>query len=82
MPETAIQSLFSTKNWEWTGIDFSPRSSIVQSGDLHNLDFESDTFDIVLSIAVFEHLHSPWVAMEEIFRVIKPGGSVFGTVAF
>jgi len=50
--------------------------------DAHSLPFEDDTFGYVYSLAVFEHLHSPWVAAEEIYRVLKPGGKVFTLTAF
>ena len=50
--------------------------------DAHRLPFEDDTFDYVYSLAVFEHLHSPWIAAEEIRRVLKPGGQVYTLCAF
>lgn len=50
--------------------------------DAHCLPFEENTFDYVYSLAVFEHLHSPWVAADEIHRVLKPGGKVYTLVAF
>lgn len=50
--------------------------------DAHSLPFENDTFDFVYSLAVFEHLHSPWVAAKEIYRVLKPGGKVYILTAF
>lgn len=50
--------------------------------DAHSLPFEDNTFGYVYSLAVFEHLHSPWVAAEEIYRVLKPGGKVFTLTAF
>ena len=50
--------------------------------DAHCLPFEENTFDYVYSLAVFEHLHSPWVAAEEIYRVLRPGGKVYTLVAF
>lgn len=50
--------------------------------DAHSLPFEDNTFGYVYSLAVFEHLHSPWVAAEEINRVLKPGGKVFTLTAF
>ncbi len=50
--------------------------------DAHSLPFEDNTFSYVYSLAVFEHLHSPWIAAEEIFRVLKPGGKVYVLTAF
>ena len=50
--------------------------------DAHSLPFEDNTFGYVYSLAVFEHLHSPWVAAEEIYRVLKPGGKVYVLTAF
>lgn len=50
--------------------------------DGHCLPFSDNTFDYVFSFAVFEHLHSPWIVAEEIFRVLKPGGKVYTLSAF
>lgn len=50
--------------------------------DAHALPFADDSFDFVFSLAVFEHLHSPWVAAREIARVLKPGGRVYVLCAF
>lgn len=50
--------------------------------DAHAMPFEDNTFDFVYSLAVFEHLHSPWVAAKEILRVLKPGGRVYVLTAF
>lgn len=38
---------------------------------------EDEKFDIVVSVAVFEHLAMPWKVAEEIFKVLKPGGYVY-----
>ena len=50
--------------------------------DAHSMPFADNTFDFVYSLAVFEHLHSPWIAAKEIFRVLKPGGKVYVLTAF
>jgi SAM-dependent methyltransferase len=50
--------------------------------DAHSMPFPDNTFDFVYSLAVFEHLHTPWVAAKEILRVLKPGGKVYVLTAF
>ena len=50
--------------------------------DAHALPFADASFDFVFSLAVFEHLHSPWLAAAEITRVLRPGGRVFTLCAF
>jgi len=44
--------------------------------DAHYLPFANDTFDIVYSIAVLEHVAKTWIVAEEIRRVLKPHGYV------
>ncbi|MCW3015409.1 MAG: methyltransferase protein [Solirubrobacterales bacterium] len=50
--------------------------------DAHALPFADASFDFVFSLAVFEHLHSPWIAAREIARVLRPGGSCYTLAAF
>ncbi|HXY44286.1 MAG TPA: class I SAM-dependent methyltransferase, partial [Acidimicrobiales bacterium] len=51
-------------------------------GDIHRLPFRGETFDIVHSQAVFEHVANPFSAAQELIRVTKPGGLVLTEVAF
>lgn len=52
-----------------------------QVGDLYELPFADETFDAVLSMAAFEFIHEDERALEEFFRVVKPGGYVLvGTI--
>lgn len=51
-------------------------------GDGHNLPFTDEVFDFVLSQAVIEHLCDPFRAVDEIYRVLKPGGVVYVESAF
>ena len=37
---------------------------------------EDNTFDIIFSSDVFEHIKQPWLAAKEIIRILKPGGIV------
>ena len=43
-------------------------------GDICRLPFDDGCFDIVTSNMVFEHLKDPTIHLQEIHRVLKPGG--------
>lgn len=43
-------------------------------GDIENLEFQDNFFDFVLCIGVLEYLSEDNKALNEIFRVLKPGG--------
>jgi 2-polyprenyl-3-methyl-5-hydroxy-6-metoxy-1,4-benzoquinol methylase len=38
------------------------------------LNFPNDSFDLVTMVAVLEHVFDPFEAINEIFRILKPGG--------
>lgn len=44
-----------------------------------DLFFKDKMFDLVISKSVFEHIKKPVLALEEIFRVLRPGGDAFIT---
>ncbi|MCB9252300.1 MAG: class I SAM-dependent methyltransferase [Flavobacteriales bacterium] len=68
--------------YEPISIEIDPIEGVDVVGDVHFLPFKDETFDIVTSWEVFEHLHSPWIVIKEINRVLKPGGRLVGSVAF
>jgi SAM-dependent methyltransferase len=50
--------------------------------DAHLLPLRDGSVDLVMSIAVLEHLADPVRAASEVARILKPGGAFIGTVAF
>jgi len=45
-------------------------------GDILNLPFFDNSFDLITSNMVFEHIKYPEVQLQEIFRILKPGGKL------
>ena len=50
--------------------------------DGHLLPFVDAEFDHVVMFDVLEHLDNPDISLDEIFRILKPGGLLIGTVPF
>jgi SAM-dependent methyltransferase len=51
-------------------------------GDVMAMPCEDASYDAIICHAVLEHVPRPWAAMSEIFRVLKPGGTLFAYVPF
>jgi len=54
----------------------------IRCEDLQNLSFSSNSFDLVITQDVFEHIADPEKAFSEIRRVLKPAGYHIFTVPF
>ncbi|WP_259735006.1 class I SAM-dependent methyltransferase [Synechococcus sp. CS-602] len=60
----------------------SSNSNGIRNEDLTNLSFNSNRFDAILSFDVLEHIPNYKKALEECYRCIKPGGSIFISAPF
>lgn len=50
--------------------------------DVMNLSYQDESFDIIVSNDVLEHIPDPARALRECCRVLKPGGTVLATFPF
>jgi SAM-dependent methyltransferase len=67
--------------FEWVGMDYSARLAPMLA-DAHSIPFEDETFEFVLCVTVLQYVQFPFVAVREVYRVLRPGGLLIGTVAF
>lgn len=67
--------------YTWVGIDMEGgRASALANG--HHLPFHNCSFDLVVSLAVLEHMQKPWLVARELGRVSQPGALFLGITAF
>jgi len=73
-PEQAFYKLFrNQENIDYTTTDlFSPLADV--KADICNLPFEDNSYDIIFCNHVLEHIPDDTKAMQELFRVLSPGG--------
>jgi len=64
------------------GMEITPCPTADLLGDVLDLPFGAEVFDFVFSQAVLEHVKDPQRAVDEMVRVLKPGGVFYCEVAF
>ena len=77
---------FPQSNFEYCimGINENIQHNIpAMYGDITNCPHVQDnSYDVILSIDVFEHIMNPWKAASEIYRILKPKGMVYTLTVF
>jgi len=73
-PEQAFYKRFrKLKNLEYTTTDLNSPLADVKA-DICNLPFKENEYDFILCNHVLEHIPDDTKAMQELYRVLKPGG--------
>ncbi len=63
-------------------LDLQPAKGLDVRGDALALPFRDHAFEVVLCTEVLEHVLEPQRAIDEIFRVLEPGGQLLLTTRF
>ena len=79
-PEQVLYKKFkSFEHWNYTTADLdSPLAEV--KADICALPFEENTYDLILCNHVLEHIQDHIKAMEELYRVLKKGGTLIAQV--
>ena len=59
---------------QYVGLDMEAGPNVDIVGVSHDIPFEKDEFDIIISSSCFEHDDMFWISFQEMCRVLKPGG--------
>ena len=72
----SYKDVFSSEDYKYIGFDAENGKNVdIVPNDLYSwIEIEDNTFDVVISGQVFEHVEYIWLTIKEIERVLKPNG--------
>ena len=74
-PKYALsRCLVKMPNIKYVGADLQERPNVSVKVDITEIPFESELFDAIICIHVLEHVENDRKAINELFRILKPGG--------
>lgn len=72
------KSLFSDYSCKYTGLDLSSGNNVdVVMEEPYSIPFEDNTFDVIITGQVIEHIPFLWATFLELARILKPSGYIF-----
>jgi SAM-dependent methyltransferase len=96
LPEEALSIIRSTKGWvlnlsaggsrekfdHVVEVEYAIFRHTDLVADAHVLPFDDESFEAIVVMNAFEHYREPDVVAAELFRILKPGGTVMIRTAF
>lgn len=72
----SYRQLFTAPAWRYIGVDMTagPNVDLVLTDAYDWQELQPDSIDVVISGQTFEHTEYFWLTMQQIARVLKPGG--------
>jgi len=77
-----MEEIYVAADIQRVGLDIYISDTTDIIGDAHSLPFADATFGAVWIQAVLEHVLDPQLVVDEIWRVLRPGGLVFSSTPF
>ncbi|MCL2399555.1 MAG: methyltransferase domain-containing protein [Defluviitaleaceae bacterium] len=80
-PEKGLYDKFSVKsNINYYPVDINPLCKrITNVVDIQDMQYEDNTFDVIICNHVLEHVPNDYIAIKELIRVLKKGGEAYIT---
>ena len=83
-----LQSRGYGENWELSGLDINAdevamgqaSGQALTCGTLDSVGFDPESFDVVTSFSVLEHLQRPLEELKKLHRVLRPGGRLLAII--
>jgi len=72
-----LRNIFTERNCIYTGLDMCKGKNVDVVSSSHNIPFENESFDIIISTSCFEHDSMFWMTFREMARVVKKGGYIY-----
>lgn len=68
--------IFRESQWKYTGLDFEAGHNVnIVVKDIYNwTEIKNNSYDVIISGQFFDHLEFYWKTLNQINRVLKPGG--------
>ncbi len=79
---SGAEALYDAADVRLAGFDLYASPKVQLIADVHAMPFADATFDAVWVQAVLEHVLEPHAVVEEIRRVLRPGGLVYAETPF
>jgi len=74
---STYQQIVGDRKTQWETLELSHRPGITHvASSEYKFPIEDNTYDVVISGQVIEHVRKIWVWMNEVARICKPGGLV------
>lgn len=80
--ESRCKTVLGRQLLRYLSTDIAFNSSLDFVADAHVIPLRSESIDAVLCISVLMYCENPFLVLDEIFRILKPGGLLYVNTAF
>jgi len=80
--EALIRPIAEAKSWVFHSLDNDESRNPEFLGSIESFNHRGDSFDVIFIMEVLEHLQEPQMALDNLFRMLKPSGCLVASSPF